>query len=68
MSDYISKLLIDLLLKALSPEMLEKLKAQFICWLQAEAMKSGTPLDDAAVKILAAVLKVDASLCVVPAK
>jgi len=67
MSEYVIKILVELLKKMevekVLAELLQKAKEQFICWLSAQAAASGTPLDDVAVGIIASVLGVDPGKC-----
>lgn len=67
MEKYLMQVLVELLKKMevekVLGELLKKAKEQFVCWLQMQAMASGTPLDDVAVEIIAKVLGVDAGSC-----
>lgn len=70
MNEYLVKLLVEILKKVEAEKILKDLiqnaKESLVCWLQAQAVASGTPLDDVAVGIIAAALGVDASRCKIP--
>lgn len=71
MGKYLIDLIVELLKKAevekVLKDLIEQAKEQFVCWIQMQALKSGTPLDDVAVGIIAAALGVDPGKCKVPA-
>ena len=63
MGDLITKFLMARLKDFLTPELIEKLKLDAICWLKALAKKSDNSIDDQLVLIVASVLGVDPADC-----
>lgn len=53
-------IIVNLIEKFLTPELVVGLKRQLLVFLQTQAKKTETPLDDEAVKILATILGVEA--------
>lgn len=70
MQEYLVKILMEVLkqmnVEKVIKDLLQSAKEQFLCWLQLQAVKTGTPLDDVMVELLAKILEVDAGKCKVP--
>lgn len=67
MEKYLEKLVLELLkqidVEKMVKDLLDSVKEQLVCFLVAAAAKSGNPIDDALVKVLAGALGVDPDKC-----